>query len=164
MATPRKDPKDYLKRGRPTDYNADIAKRICDVVATHPFGYKKLAKMYDDLPEEFTVRLWRHIYPDFSRQYAQAKIAQCELLTEECLDIADDGRNDWMETLPDDEKPAGWKANGEHINRSRLRIDTRKFFAAKLLPKKYGDLAGLAENKDVHDEAMKRADVIEKEY
>ncbi len=32
----------------------------------------------------------------------------------------------------------GWKLNGEHVNRSRLRIDTRKFLAAKLLPKQYG--------------------------
>lgn len=30
-------------------------------------------------------------------------------------------------------------ADNEHINRSRLRIDTRKWIAAKLAPKIYGD-------------------------
>ena len=30
-------------------------------------------------------------------------------------------------------------ANNEHIQRSRLRVDARKWIAAKLLPKRYGD-------------------------
>lgn len=30
--------------------------------------------------------------------------------------------------------------NLEHINRTRLRVDTRKWIVSKLLPKKYGDL------------------------
>ncbi len=33
----------------------------------------------------------------------------------------------------------GWQVNGEHIQRSRLRIDARKWMASKLAPKKYGE-------------------------
>ncbi len=42
----------------------------------------------------------------------------------------------------------GYKLNGEHVQRSRLRIDTRKFLAAKLLPKQYGQHAEEKENLD----------------
>ncbi len=167
MATPRKKSEDKLKVGRPSIYNAEIAKRICHVVATHTLGYRRLHAMYPDLPYEQTVREWRLDYPEFGLLYAQAKLLQAELLAEECLDIADDSRNDWMESLSDEEKGNGFKLNAEHINRARLRIDTRKFFASKLLPKKYGDLINqnLEEaNKAVHEESMKRAEVLEKEY
>ncbi len=37
----------------------------------------------------------------------------------------------------------GYKLNGEHVQRSRLRIDTRKWLAGKLKPKKYGDRINL---------------------
>jgi hypothetical protein len=58
----------------------------------------------------------------------------------EMIEIADDGKNDWMDreiskgrviTVPDHEL----------VQRSRLRIDTRKWILAKLLPKVYGDRA-----------------------
>lgn len=165
--TKRKPEKETRKVGRPSNFNADIAKRICDLVSTHTVGYRRLHAMYPDLPYEQTVREWRFAHADFGLQYAQAKLAQCELLAEECLDIADEARNDWMESLNDEEKGNGWKLNGEHINRSRLRIDTRKFFASKLLPKKYGELIGLAlegKNIEVHRESIERMKELEEQY
>lgn len=32
-----------------------------------------------------------------------------------------------------------WQLNGEHVQRSRLRIETRKWLMAKMKPKKYGE-------------------------
>lgn len=72
-------------------------------------------------------------------QYARAKEIQAEGFAEELMDIADDGTNDWMEKLDKDGKPIGWMLNGEHVQRSKLRVDTRKWVASKLLAKKYGD-------------------------
>ena len=54
-------------------------------------------------------------------------------------DIADDGSNDYMEKLDKDGEVIGYSINGENIQRSRLRVDSRKWLASKLLPKKYGD-------------------------
>lgn len=34
---------------------------------------------------------------------------------------------------------AGYVLNGEHVQRSRLRIDARKWMAGKLRPKVYGE-------------------------
>lgn len=59
------------------------------------------------------------------------------MLFEEILDIADDASNDWMERQS--EKSAGWELNGDHVQRSRLRIDARKWMLGKMQPKKYGD-------------------------
>ena len=38
----------------------------------------------------------------------------------------------------------GWELNGEHIQRSRVRIDTRKWMLSKMLPKVYGDKTEVA--------------------
>ena len=91
-------------------------------VGTHTLGLRKICEMYDDMPSAGTISQWRYKYDWFSAQYARAKLKQADLLAEDILDIANDGRNDWMETLSDDEKGAGWRLNGEHVQRSRLRI------------------------------------------
>lgn len=119
--------------GRPTLYNEDMAALICERVKSHDWGLKRLCEHYDDLPTKETVNEWRAKYPEFSSQYAQAKLQQADLLAEECLDIADDASSDIK--LNDEGMPI-WDINC--INRARLRIDTRKWLAAKLLPKQYG--------------------------
>lgn len=129
-----------MTAGRPTKYNQEIADLICERVATTTFGLARMCEMYDDMPEKITINVWRHRYPEFAARYAQAKLKQADLLAEEILDISDDGKNDWMETWGKD-GDIGWKLNGEHVQRSRLRIDTRKWLASKLLPKQYGQHA-----------------------
>jgi len=57
-----------------------------------------------------------------------------EALAEEILEIADDGRNDTYET-----EDGAEKVNTDVINRSRLRVDTRKWLMSKLAPKKFGE-------------------------
>lgn len=124
---------------RPSIYTQELANLICERVATTTFGLKKLCDMHDDMPSHDTVFKWRYKIKSFSDQYTQAKMAQAELLAEETLDIADDATNDWMEKLDEEGKPIGWIVNGDHINRSRLRVDLRKWHASKLAPKIYGD-------------------------
>ena len=69
------------------------------------------------------------------------------------LDIADDGSNDWVERKNADGSTTE-VVNGEHIQRSRVRIDARKWLLSKLAPKKYGDkleFAGDPNNPIVHE-------------
>ena len=56
---------------------------------------------------------------------------------DEILEIADDATNDWMER--NGEGDAAYSLNGEHVQRSRIRIDARKWMAGKLRPKVYGE-------------------------
>ena len=60
-------------------------------------------------------------------------------MAEDILDIADDGTNDWMEKQDSEGSAAGWSFNGEHVQRSKLRVDARKWLMSKMKPKKYGE-------------------------
>jgi hypothetical protein len=68
---------------------------------------------------------------------ASAREKGIEALLDEVVDISDDGTNDWMEREYDsgDTKIV---LNGEAVQRSKLRIETRVKLAQMLKPKKYG--------------------------
>lgn len=121
--------------GRPTSYTPEIADRICAEMAEGK-SLRTVCRA-DDLPHISTVFRWLATQAEFREQYARAREMQADALFEDVLEIADDARNDWMEDNAGDN--AAWKANGEHIQRSKLRIDARKWMAGKLRPKSYGD-------------------------
>lgn len=119
------------KIGRPTIYSERLAARICAELA---MGRSlRFVCRSDDMPGLETVFRWLREKPDFREQYAQAKSESADALVEEMIDIADDGTNDFIETED------GVRFNSEHVQRSRLRVDTRKWIASKLKPKKYGE-------------------------
>ena len=67
------------------------------------------------------------------------------LLFDEIIEIADDDQNDYIEqTLPSGDIIE--KVNSEHIQRSRLRVDARKWVLSKMNPKKYGEKLDLDMN------------------
>lgn len=90
------------------------------------------------MPDRHTVIRWLLTREEFRAQYAQAREAQADALFEEVVEIADDGRNDWMARQDAGDREL-YELNGEHVQRSRLRVDARKWAAGKLAPKKYGD-------------------------
>lgn len=118
-------------------FTQDIFDTICERIAN---GESLRSICRDDgMPDKSNVLRW--LIPNEASalrdQYARAREMQADTLFDDTLDIADDARNDWMERQGADD--AGWVANGEHIQRSRLRIDTRKWMAGKLRPKVYGE-------------------------
>lgn len=76
---------------------------------------------------------------DFREMYYFARRVQAELLIDEIMTIADDTSRDWKRTYNKKGEPNGWTPDNEAIQRSRVRIDTRKWFAAKMVPKVYGE-------------------------
>lgn len=140
--TPPKNSPDKHPGGRPSDYSEEMAARICDLVSTHTCGLPRLCDMYDDIPSKATINLWRYKNPEFSAKYALAKLKQAELLAEECLEISDDASRDRRTNEKGFEEQ-----NHEFVARSRLRIDTRKWLASKLLPRQYGEAAKTPEEK-----------------
>ena len=121
--------------GRSSDFTSEVAEQICERLAEGN-SLRSICEA-DDMPSKTTVFRWLSAYPDFRDQYALAREAQADTLFDDILDIADDGRNDWMERRG--EEDAGWQANGENIRRSQVRIEARKWMAGKLRPKKYGE-------------------------
>lgn len=136
--------------GRPLEYTQEMGDLICERIATHSLGVKRLCAKYGDMPAEYTIQRWRYRVPEFRVQYAQAKMIQADLLAEECLEIADDSSGD--ERMTEDGKTM---IDGEFVARSRLRVDTRKWLASKLLPKQYGDKS-LLEQKTEENELLKQ--------
>lgn len=125
--------------GRPTKFSDAIADVICERIACG----ESLRTICGDeeMPGLRTVFDW--LADDeklsFRTKYAQARETQADGFVDEMLDIADDGRNDWMEKRNSEGENIGWQENGEALRRSDLRIKTRQWMASKLLPKKYGD-------------------------
>ena len=93
---------------------------------------------------------WSFEDEEFGKQYMLAMQLRMDHYAEENIEIADDGSNDWMVregiTVPDH----------EHINRSRLRIDTRKWTMARLFPKRYGERVEIAGDLNVGIERRER--------
>lgn len=131
--TKKKDPKDYLKIGRPPLYNKELGEKICRVVSATTDSIKKICQKNPDFPSYTVIHEWRLDYPEFADQYANARRNQAELLAQEILEISDDSSQDMIET------ENGIKFNSEFAARARLRVDSRKWIACKLLPKIYGD-------------------------
>jgi hypothetical protein len=128
-------PKEVKKGGRPTDFNEEIAGRICELIAGSEKGIHGLYKENSDwMPTPSTIMLWLTKHKAFSEHYAQAKEIQIEKFIEQIIEISDDSSGD--ETFNSQGERI---ENREFVNRSRLRVDSRKWIASKLIPKKYGD-------------------------
>lgn len=91
------------------------------------------------MPPASTVRGWVVDDRDgFGERYARARAMGIDAWADEMLEIAHDASNDWMSRNGRDGDPA-YELNGEHVQRSRLRIDTLKWQMSKLRPEVYGD-------------------------
>lgn len=124
-----------MARGRPSDYTEELVEAILTRIAD---GESLRSICADEgMPNRSTVNLWRIRHADFCAQYARAREAQADAYFDDIQEIADNAKNDWMER--NGEGDEGWQANGEHIQRSKLRIDARKWMAGKLRPTAYGD-------------------------
>ena len=71
---------------------------------------------------------------DFSDMYARAREERADLLFERIAAIAEDATGDYVK-----KEDGTLVVDHENIQRSRLRVDTMKWMASKLAPRKYGD-------------------------
>lgn len=119
--------------GRPEIWDQVIADRICAEISTSCKSLRTIC-LDEGMPSVGTVLKWlREDKENFLAQYTRAKEEQADFMAEEMIDIADDGTNDTLHT------DKGALENKEWTNRSKLRVETRKWIASKLKPKKYGD-------------------------
>lgn len=122
--------------GRPELYTEELAATICERLAIGE-SLRSITSE-EGMPHRQTVFRWLYRYPAFRDQYVSAKRIGMLAYAEDALDIADDGTNDWMERISKDGEHAGWQLNGEHVQRSKLRVDTRKWFMERLDTKVFG--------------------------
>lgn len=122
--------------GRPSAYTEAIGNEICEQI-TEGISLRKICKA-EHMPASSSVFRWLSENVTFREQYTRAKDEQAEALAEEMLEIADYSSED---TFIDAQ--GNVKTDNEVVARSRLKIETRKWIAAKLKPHKYGDSINL---------------------
>lgn len=88
----------------------------------------------DKMPSTSTFYEWLELYPEKQKQYARATEIRAEAIFDDILSIADENDND---TYINDNGIE--VVNNDVIQRSRLRIDARKWVLSKLNPKKFGE-------------------------
>ena len=135
QAPPKKHP-----GGRPTDYSIQLAEEICDRISTGE-PLVRICKE-EDKPNVVTVYRWLSRFPEFSNMYARAKDQAADTLAEEIQDLAD------QMPMEKTDKDGNTSFDSAYIQWMRLRVDARKWVAAKLKPRKYGDRVELTGDKD----------------
>jgi len=125
---------------RPSKYSQQLADAICELLVDG----KSLRTICSTakMPSRSTVIRWLAENEAFRNHYARARELQADTLAEEILDIADkavlgerlkkDGKGKVLE-----------RQTGDMVERSKLMIDARKWYAGKLQPKKYGERVAL---------------------
>jgi hypothetical protein len=114
-------------------YNLELAKLVCRKIATHDIGTAALCEMYEDMPSKTTIYEWCYDYPEFEVMYLEAKEKQANRLAESIEDIAN-------EKLFYYDAEGNKRVDSGFTQDKRLRIDTRKWIAMKLQPKRYADV------------------------
>lgn len=121
-------------------YTEELADKICDEIASSSRGLAFICAKLNVSPS--TVFKWLSEHKDFAERYARAREAQADYMADEILEIADDDAHDTIRTEKGDIE------NKEWVNRSRLKVEARKWVASKLKPKKYGDKLDLTSGGD----------------
>jgi hypothetical protein len=111
--------KDAPKR---ISYSIELAARICKEMLERDEEDKTRSLRdvcrLDGMPVERTVYDWLVDHPEFAQMYVRTRETLADMNASDILKIAD---------------------TAEDANLARLRIDARKWWAAKVSPKKYGD-------------------------
>jgi hypothetical protein len=136
--------------GKPTMYTKELAEEICIEISTSGHGLKRLCQLNTGWPTRKTIHMWRIKNEEFGDMYTKARLNQIECLVDDCLDIADDTSRDTIINNAGNEV-----CNSEYVNRSRLRVDTRKWLASKLVPRIYGDKKELSGDINLNDTTQK---------
>ena len=87
-----------------------------------------------NLPSKVTFFEWLKEDEELTNQYARATEVRADIIFDDILAIADENTNDTSINENGIEV-----VNNDVIQRSRLRIDARKWVLSKLNPKKFGD-------------------------
>lgn len=141
--------------GRPSLYTAEVVEAICERLSEG----EPLAQICrgEGMPAARTVRDWIAERPDVSAAIARAREDGEDRIAADCLEIADDGSRDYKPN--DDGREV---VDHDHIQRAKLRIDTRLKLLAKWNPKKWGERTTLAGDADAPLVGLSEAQVQER--
>ena len=117
--------------GRRSTFTQEIADEICLRLSQG----ETLSSICKDehMPERRVVYAWQAADEAFAAQVASARAVGYDAIADDCMAIADDSGRDY--TMTD----KGLQFDGEHVQRSKLRIWARQELLKKWDPRRYGD-------------------------
>jgi len=125
-------------------FSIELFNQICDEIALSSKGLKFICQDFGITSRAF----YKWLREDDKKEdgkalglvqiYTHARDEQAHLLADEIISISDDSKEDTIETFDKHGKKIKIE-DKEWTSRSKLRVDSRKFIASKLMPKKYGD-------------------------
>ena len=155
------------KTGRPSSYTEQMANLICIRLAEGE-SLNKICKE-DGMPDKATVFRWLGAEASFCDKYARARELQAETQFDELIDIVDQPPELSYVTDKNGEL-VEIKFDSSYVAWMKLRVDTRKWTAARMAPKKYAEYRQPEEKvdsmivdgeiKSVMDVAIKRLELI----
>ena len=127
------------RSGRRTSYTPQIAATICERLANGE-SLRSICRD-EDMPAPVTVMSWYMSQPDFAEAYTRARERQADTYADEIISLADECRvgEKTEETIDGKGVSTTKTITADMVERTRLQIESRKWFAARVAPKKYGD-------------------------
>lgn len=146
--------------GRPTTYTPELGQYVCEIIATHGCGLKKLQKMYERFPDSSTIYQWIYKNEEFSSQYLMARRNQANVLADSMLDLPEE-----INSFTD--KEGNERIDSGILGKAKLEYEIKKWHASKMAPKIFGDKQVVeqvtAENDTLKAELIElRAKLVEK--
>lgn len=120
---------------RPIGFNQHKADLICERLASG-LSLRAICR-HKAMPSKSTVFKWLGENATFADQYARAREAQADLYVDEMVSIADTPKVGQKTKRTADGKVE--TTSFDMTEHRRLQIETRKWVAARMRPKKYGD-------------------------
>lgn len=96
---------------------------------------------HKDMPSRPTVYSWVDSNPAMADQYTRATKIRADMLVEEIIEIADSPLEGVVTEINDGKTKV---TRSDMLGHRRTQIDTRKWAASKMNPKKYGDKLDLS--------------------
>lgn len=126
-------------KGQPSKYTTALSNEICERLSQ---GETLISICKSEhIPCYATIMNWlwyeSDYKADFLERYMRARDMQADFYADEITEIADDAQYDWVQRQT--RKGTFVVMDREHVQRSQLRVDARKWIAAKLKPKKYSE-------------------------
>ena len=129
--------------GAPSKYTERLADSICERLADGES--LKAICAGKGMPSRTTVFRWLADNPAFRDMYTRAREEQADALADEIVSIADEAEA----VVKHDGEDVSLSLDATAVARNRLRVDARKWVAAKLKPRKYGDKVAIGGAEDL---------------
>ena len=123
--------------GRPPLFTKELGNKICERIALGESTRNILKD--EEMPPSSVFYRWllNEEKKEFREHYEIACNIRAELMFEQLNEIADES----SKIIVGDDK-----SDGARVQANRLRVDTRKWYLSKVLPKKYGDKIDMTTN------------------